>query len=79
MDAPSYLVAIVFGLVTGMILGRHRDDHRAIFISIALTVAIGVVTWLVAPAHIAGPSLTTGGVALLGGALLTSGSPGPTS
>lgn len=68
MDTRAWIVAIIFGLASGLILGRYRNDRRVLMASMILTMVIGVVVWLVNPDHIAGPSLAAGGAALsLGG------------
>ena len=71
MDLAAALVAFLFGLVGGLVLGRYRADRSAVVICMGLTLVIGVATWLIEPGGVAGPSLTIGGAALLSGAGLT--------
>lgn len=71
MEARAWIVAIVFGLATGLILGRYREDRKPILGSIVTTMVVGMVVWAVNPEHIAGPSLTAGGLALVLGYFLS--------
>lgn len=66
------MVAIAFGLVSGLILGRYRSERRAILLTSTIAVVVGSVAWLVEPDHIAGPSLTSGGICILIGITLSS-------
>jgi hypothetical protein len=67
MDARAYVVAVLFGFAGGLLVPRSGPDRRAVQITVALMVASGIVTWVVANDVFAGPSLTIGGVsAMLG-------------
>ena len=67
MDARAYVVAVLFGFAGGLLVPRTGPDRKAVQITLALMVAIGIVTWVVANDVFAGPSLTVGGVAALVG------------
>jgi len=70
VETRSWIVAALFGLTAGVLAGRIRTDRQIILGALALTLLIGMVTWIVARDSIAGPSLTVGGgVALLAGML----------
>jgi hypothetical protein len=71
VDVAGAIVAFLFGLVTGLVLGRYRADRRAVLATMGLTLFIGLAVWLGDPDHIAGPSLAIGGAGLLLGAVLT--------
>lgn len=65
MDPRAWIVAALFGLATGLVPGRNKENRRAVLGTLILTFLIGLVTWLVARDSIAGPSLVVGsGVAL---------------
>lgn len=70
MDPRAWIVAVVFGLVTGVVLGRSSEDRLAVLGTLALTFLIGVATWVGARNSIAGPSLTVGSGVALAAALL---------
>ncbi|HKX74735.1 MAG TPA: hypothetical protein VJR05_05020 [Acidimicrobiia bacterium] len=71
MDVAAAVVAFVFGVLVGLGLGRYWSERRVVMLSMAITLIIGGATWLVDPVHVAGPSLTIGGAALLLGAAVT--------
>jgi hypothetical protein len=61
VDPKAWIVAALFGLVSGIGLGRSRTDHQAGITTMGLTFLIGIVAWIVASDSNAGPSLTVGG------------------
>jgi hypothetical protein len=63
MDAASWVVTVLFGAVIGTGLARFPDDRRIVLGAIAGMILIGLVTWVISPESIAGPSLTVGGLA----------------
>ena len=69
MDARAYLVAVLFGIVAGLLTPRAGLDRKAIQVTLVLMVALGTVTWLFSEDPFAGPSLTVGAVAALLGSL----------
>jgi hypothetical protein len=60
VDAKAWMVAILYGLLTGFLLGRYREEQRAMLGSLAAASLIGFVVWLMTPAAVAGPSLAVG-------------------
>ena len=70
MDARAYAVAVLFGLVGGLMVPRSGSDRKAVVLTLALVVGIGIVTWLLSKDPFAGPSLTVGGVFAILGALV---------
>jgi len=64
MDGRTWAVVIVYGLVVGYLLARLRQEQRTLLTASAVMAVIGVVTWVVAPSSIAGPSMAVGGAAV---------------
>ena len=60
MDPKAWAVAILYGLLTGFMLGRYREEQRAMLGALAVSSLIGVVIWLTSPESVAGPSLAVG-------------------
>ena len=54
------MVAILYGLVTGLLLGRYREEQRAMLGALAAASLVGFVVWVVTPKAVAGPSLAVG-------------------
>lgn len=71
MEASSWIVAALFGLVAGLYFGRHRQDQQAVVWAEVLAVLIGAVVWIADPQHVAGPSLVVGCGAGLAGLLVS--------
>lgn len=61
MDAPTWAVTILYGLVVGVLLALYRREGRALLGAMLLMTLIGAVVWTVAPETIAGPSMAVGG------------------
>jgi len=60
MESASWIVAALFGLVSGLYFGRHRQDQLAVIAVFVLAALIGAVAWIANPQHLAGPSLVVG-------------------
>ncbi|CAN5743495.1 MAG: hypothetical protein LC739_02210 [Actinobacteria bacterium] len=71
MDALLWTVAVLYGLVVGLLLARFRRDQRTLLVAMATMTVIGGVTWAISPASIAGPSMTLGGATSFVAAMLT--------
>jgi hypothetical protein len=70
VDPKTWVVAILYGLLAGFMLGRYREEQRAMLGALAASSLIGFVVWLTSPESVAGPSLAVGcGVGFL--AMLT--------
>ena len=54
------MVAILYGLLTGFVLGRYREEQRAMLGALAAASLVGLVVWAVTPGSVAGPSLAVG-------------------
>jgi hypothetical protein len=70
VDLRVLAVSVVFGGVMGLVLGRRRDDRRAILIATGLTALVGMVSWLAAGSSVPAVSLGAGGATALVAALL---------
>lgn len=71
MDALSWIVAVLSGLIVGLLLARFRQDQRTLLVAMATMTVIGIVTWAITPPSIAGPSMTVGGAVSFVAATLT--------
>lgn len=60
MDPKAWVVAILYGLLAGFMLGRYREEQRAMLGALAASSLIGFVVWLTSPESVAGPSLAVG-------------------
>ncbi|MGH8958405.1 MAG: hypothetical protein ACRDVK_06990 [Acidimicrobiia bacterium] len=60
MDAKAWVVAILYGLLTGFMLGRYREEQKAMLGAQAVAALIGALVWVMSPESVAGPSLTVG-------------------
>ena len=60
MDPKAWVVAILYGLLAGFMLGRYREEQRAMLVVLAASSLIGFVVWLTSPESVAGPSLAVG-------------------
>jgi hypothetical protein len=60
VDAKAWMVAILYGLLTGFMLGRYPEEQRAMLGSLAAASLVGLVVWVVTPGSVAGPSLAVG-------------------
>ncbi|HKZ18974.1 MAG TPA: hypothetical protein VJQ57_02580 [Acidimicrobiia bacterium] len=60
MDPKAWVVAILYGLLAGFMLGRYREEQRAMLGVLAASSLIGFVVWLTSPEGVAGPSLAVG-------------------
>lgn len=60
MDAKAWMVAVLYGLLTGFFLGRYRQEQRAMLGALAAASLVGFVVWVVTPESVAGPSLAVG-------------------
>jgi hypothetical protein len=70
VEPASWVVATLFGLATGWYFGRQHQELRAVRVILALSLAIGVVGWIISPSDMAGPSLIAGGGTGLAGTLV---------
>ncbi len=60
MDTKAWVVTILYGLLVGFLLGRFREEQRAILATLAVAAVIGFVVWIISPESVAGPSLGVG-------------------
>ena len=60
VDSKAWVVAILYGLLAGFILGRYREEQRAMLGALAASSLIGIVIWMTSPESLAGPSLAVG-------------------
>ena len=60
MDAKAWVVAILYGLLAGFMLGRYQEEQRAMLGALAVSSLIGIVVWVTWPDLVAGPSLAVG-------------------
>lgn len=61
MDVRAWAVAFLVGLLVGVGLARFRDERKTLLGATAAVALTGAVTWVVAPAAMAGPSMALGG------------------
>jgi hypothetical protein len=74
------ITAVVFGAITGTILGRSKLERRALQTCAGLIAVVGAATWLIGPdpgtePAMAAGAMTLGGLAVLGGVLAARGGP----
>lgn len=70
--AATWIVAIIFGVMMGLIIGLRPGDRRVIAVTIQVIMAIGGIIWLTGPepgseTAVAAVSMTLGGLASLAG------------
>lgn len=63
MDARAWVVTVLYGSLVGFLLARFRREGRVLLGAILSMTVIGVLTWIVSPGSIAGPSMAVGGAA----------------
>jgi hypothetical protein len=71
MDTKSWVVAVLYGVVVGVLLALFRREERVLLAAMIAMTLIGIVTWVAAPLSIAGPSLAVGGAASFLAAVVT--------
>ena len=70
-DARAWVVTVLYGALVGFLLARFRREGRVLLGAMLSMTVIGVVTWIISPASIAGPSMAVGGAASWLAATLT--------